>query len=70
MQKEADENNSAGFFKSLKEVDGPQAKMSNILLSRDSSTVHIFFIARKSSSLVLCTQLSLMQPPDQERDVR
>ena len=39
MQKQADENNSAGFFKSLKEVYGPQAKMSNTLLSRDSSTV-------------------------------
>ena len=39
MQKEADENNSAGFFSSLKEVYGPQAKMSNTLLPNDGSAV-------------------------------
>ena len=38
LQKYADENNSAGFFKSLKLVHGPQAKMSNTLLSKDGAT--------------------------------
>ena len=39
MQKQADENNSAGFFRSLKEVYGPQAKMTNALLDRDGITI-------------------------------
>ena len=39
MQKEADENNSAGFFNSLKEMYGPQAKISNAILSDDGSEV-------------------------------
>ena len=38
MQKHADENNSAGFFNSLKAVHGPQAKMSNTLLAKDGTT--------------------------------
>ena len=38
MQREADANNSAGFFKALKEVYGPQAKMSNTLLADDGRT--------------------------------
>ena len=38
MQKQADENNSAGFFRPLKGVYGPQTKMSNALLSRDRTT--------------------------------
>ena len=39
MQKEADENNSAGFFNSLKEMYGPQAKISNAILSDDGTEV-------------------------------
>ena len=39
MQREADENISAGFFKSLKEVYGPQAKTSSTLLSNDGTRV-------------------------------
>ena len=39
MQQEADINNSAGFFKSLKEVYGPQAKTSSTLLSNDGTSV-------------------------------
>ena len=39
MQQEADVNNSAGFFKSLKEVYGPQARMNNALLSSDGTSV-------------------------------
>ena len=38
MQKQADENNFAGFFRSLREVYGPQPKISNALLSRDGTT--------------------------------
>ena len=38
MQREADVNNSAGFFKSLKEVHGPQAKVSSTLLAVDGTT--------------------------------
>ena len=38
MQKQAEENNSAGFFRSLKEVYGPRAQMTNTLLSEDGNT--------------------------------
>ena len=38
MQKQVDENNSAGFFRSLREVYGPQPNISNALLSRDGTT--------------------------------
>ena len=39
MQKEADENNSAGIFNSLKEAYGSQARMNNKLLSSDTSEI-------------------------------
>ena len=39
LQRAADENNSAGFFRGLKEVYGPQAKMSNALLDKDGSSI-------------------------------
>ena len=39
MQKQADGNNSAGFFRAMKEVYGPQAKMSNALLDKEGTTV-------------------------------
>ena len=39
MQKMADTNNSAGFFRSLKEVYGPKAQMSNTLLAADKSSI-------------------------------
>ena len=38
VQKHADENNSAVFFNSLEVVHGPQAKMSNTLLSKIGTT--------------------------------
>ena len=38
MQQLADENHSAGFFRSLKEVYGPQAQMCNTLLAEDGRT--------------------------------
>lgn len=38
MQLQADTNNSAGFFGSLREVYGPKAQMTNILLTADGST--------------------------------
>ena len=37
MQQMADRNSSSGFFNSLKEVYGPKAQMSNLLLSRDGN---------------------------------
>ena len=39
LQKAADENNLPGFFTGLKEVNGPQAQLSILLLDKDSSSV-------------------------------
>ena len=39
LQRAADENNSAGFFRGLKEVYGPQAQLSNSLLDGDGSSI-------------------------------
>ena len=39
MQQMADENYSSGFFKFLKEVYGPSAQMSKVLLTRDENEV-------------------------------
>ena len=38
LQEKADESNSAGFLNSLKEVHGPQPKMSDTLLAADGSS--------------------------------
>ena len=38
LQQKADESNSAGFFNALKEVYGPQPKMSDTLIAHDGSS--------------------------------
>ena len=39
LQREVDENNSAGIFRGLKEVYGPQAQLSISLLDWDCSSI-------------------------------